>query len=130
MNNLSWLIYLADVCDNIDLFFWWIMMLAILGTAVWALAGFIMVGDDCAPSSEDWKLWRNLGFKLALPCLFVGVVLGSIVPEKETIYAIAASEMGETALNTETGSKAVKALNHWLDRQMTEEEEGADAASR
>lgn len=35
----------------------------------------------------------------------------------------AASEMDETALNTEKGGKAVDGLNAWLDRQIGEEVE-------
>jgi len=51
---------------------------------------------------------------------FISVVLflmAALIPSKETMYAIAASELGEKLLHTETVSKAQKALEAWLDSQ-------------
>lgn len=41
------------------------------------------------------------------------------MPSKDTVYAIAASEMGESVLKSETGSLATQALNAWLKKQIT-----------
>jgi hypothetical protein len=59
--------------------------------------------------------------KIAAIVFLSSSLTASIIPSKETVYAIAASEMGENVLNTQTGDKAVKALNAWLDRQITQE---------
>lgn len=114
MNDLSWLIYLADVSDNVDTFLWLLMVLSVAGGLLWAVIG--MGGDDF--SGPEWAAWRRTGAFLLLPCFLLGLLVGSIVPAKDTVYAIAASEMGETVLKSETGNKAVGALNAWLDRQI------------
>ena len=46
------------------------------------------------------------------------VVVSLAVPSKDTVYAIAASEVGEEIVKSETAGKAVKALNAWLDKQI------------
>lgn len=118
MNDLSWLLYAADVCDNLDWLFFLCMLIAVIGGFMWCFVGCAMAADH-NPAVEDWKTWRKVGWGLLLPAFFFGCIMGSIVPSKETVYAIAASEMGEKALNTQTGNKAVKALDSWLDRQIT-----------
>jgi len=120
MNSLSWLIYLADVADNLDWFFFIVMLLSILGGIIWLIVGLGMA--DTGAGSDDWRTWRKSGL-LLIPLFFFGVVLGSIVPGKETVYAIAASEMGERAMNTQTFGKATQALNRWLDKQIQPEKE-------
>lgn len=114
VNSLSWMIYLADVTGGLN-----------------SLAGF--VGGGATIIFAVWP-WRNQwmddfhngeGVRPA-PKRLVAIALGAfliaaILPSSSTIYAIAASEMGEKALNTQTGGKAVKALDAWLDRQITPE---------
>lgn len=117
MNDLSWLIYVADVSDNLDTFLWLLMFLSIVGGIIWAATGMSNNGFKEA----EWRAWRRIGLALLLPCFLFGLVIGSVVPAKDTIYAIAASEMGETVLKSETGNKAVGALNAWLDRQIAGE---------
>jgi phosphatidylglycerophosphate synthase len=118
MNSLSWLIYLADVSDNLDWFFFLIMLISLIGTFIWIVAA-ILAGDTGDFGPDGWRKWRQIGCFLIAPSFFFGVICGSLVPSKETIYAIAASQLGETALKTETGGKAVKALNRWLDKQIS-----------
>jgi hypothetical protein len=58
-----------------------------------------------------------LGICLA-PLVLVFWVLAALCPSTETVYAIAASQMGEQALKTPLASKAGKALEAWLDKQI------------
>ncbi len=124
MNSLSWLIYLADVCDNVDWVFSLITVLMTIAFIVWGLVG--MAASDTETDPDFWKGWRKIGWVVPASAL-AAILLGSVVPSKETIYAIAASEMGEKALNTQTGGKAVKALNVWLDRQINGEQQTVGA---
>lgn len=116
MNNLSWLLYAADVANNLDWFFFLIMLVGILGGFIWIMAGFAMSDDGAA--EKDWRVWRKIGMFVLAPAFVFGVIFGSLVPGKNTVYAIAASEMGEKAINTQTGGKAIKALDAWLDKQI------------
>jgi len=116
MNELSWLIYLAVVAGNVDWVFsvvTFVLIVVVVGTVLSTL------GSD-GFDTNDWGRWRKMMIWSPI-ALILAVILGSIVPSKETVYAIAASEMGERAFNSETGNKAFQALNAWLDRQITTE---------
>lgn len=125
MNQLSWLIYGAEVLGNIGALF------CILGfAALGATAGGVLIGaierDNTYSDSDRWQ--AALDFQKS--CLKIGplfaVIMFSVscfIPSKETVYAIAASEIGENVLKSDTGSKAVKALDAWLDKQISETKE-------
>lgn len=40
------------------------------------------------------------------------------IPNKDTLYAIATSQVGEQVLSTPLAAKAEKALEAWLDKQI------------
>lgn len=42
---------------------------------------------------------------------------GAVLPSRDTMYAIAASQVGEQALKTPLAEKAEKALEAWLNKQ-------------
>lgn len=127
MNRLSWLLYWGNVAGNLA------TLAAIFGLALVILAVLLLVrahlavqeARDAYHRDDDrvekalrmsrttsWfaSVWIVLAF-----CLFVSAAL---CPSPETVYAIAASEVGEKALNTETGGLATQALNAWLKRQI------------
>jgi predicted MFS family arabinose efflux permease len=119
LNALSWLIYLASVVSSIGVLAFTVAVLSVLVF----LAGLMVV---CANIDEGYESERNTGFKLLIGSTRVFVIcalLLVVLPGRDTIYAIAASEMGEELLNSETGSKAVKALDAWLDRQIADDED-------
>jgi len=112
MNNLSWLLYLAEVCGNLKIvseaFFW-------VGAILLAVAG-ICLGPVAEMDSDDEMWGRGISVaKKSIPLLVVGVVLTVFVPSKTTVYLIAASEMGEEAMNTETAQKIGDYLDVLLD---------------
>lgn len=117
MNDLSWFIYLADVLGSIKTLF------MIVGIVALVLSTFFLCvcADYC---SDDW--WYKLLFKAVLPLSFLLVLLACFLPSSTTMYAIAASEMGEKVINTPTAGKAVKALDAWLDKQITDIKEDDD----
>lgn len=124
MNKLSWLIYFGDLSSNIKAVF---ITLAIISFLI-SLA-VILYGADMKvyanPEGETWK--RGHGFQIcglkwmALPAILL--VVFAALPSRNTFYFIAASEIGEEAIQTETADKMVAAINRVLDKIGVEEKE-------
>lgn len=118
MNELSWLIYAADVAGSLKGIGW----TAAIG-GVFVALGTSAVAAMLKGEGEDEiaaRVWRWA--KGAMVVVGVSIIPVVIVPSSNTLYAIAASEMGEHVIASETGGKAVEALNAWLDRQIGKKE--------
>lgn len=104
MNDLSWMIYAADVAGNVK-------VAAVLGlVALLFFAVPATVVGCCSLADGDEKFGKAIFAKM-LRLWWVPTVLifGLIaVPSTATIYAIAASEMGEEIIETETAGKAMQ----------------------
>lgn len=134
MNTLSWLIYAAEVSGSVSNIFSFVAFIAGTGAVIICIPFcFLKFDTPTIYSWEDreakmtrWLKNEKLVGKLLiwLPAIsIVSMAMGSVIPSRTTVYAIAASEMGESALKSETGGKAVKALNAWLDRQIAGEKD-------
>jgi hypothetical protein len=128
VNELSQLIYLANIVGNAGFANGFLAMMLFFGCAVCVCLGFTFCpphysweGDAESEERRENKIRRRfLAVGTLLGVLFLVSFIGGIfIPSRDTMYAIAASEMGEDVLNSETGGKAVEALNAWLDRQIT-----------
>lgn len=114
MNNLSWLIYAANIAGNLQTA---LILFLILGGFACTMATVIALAEGgyeglyAKRCSDGWK------------AIAAASILAVFTPTQNTIYAIAASEMAETALSTPTATKAMKALDAWLDRQIAPEKE-------
>lgn len=136
MNQLSWLIYLADVANSAEGWFsffgWFFFVLCVLTLIIMAFV-HINVGNEftekgarnspehiaeqLAAKKRFGKVaWGIVGW--AFPLWIVGVTATVVIPSKDTVYAIAASELGERALQTPLVGKMGMALEAWLDRQI------------
>lgn len=127
MNQLSWLLYFGDVAGNIGVFCGWtglvVLAVAIVNFIVYLCTlGYSLdyenrwakdIGDTLK-ASKTCRVWAGWLTVLAFGIWFVGLFL----PSQNTVYAIAASEMGGKLLNSETGNLADQALNAWLKRQI------------
>jgi len=120
MNDLSWMLYWADVLPNmatsISVMAFVILILGAIGAAVFLM---VAAGDsdfDGIRPEVTKRLWM-------LGACAAALVLVQAVPSRDTFYAIAASEMGEEALKSPIATKAGKALEKWLDKQVGEESE-------
>ena len=116
MNSLSWMLYAAEVGASLDNALFGIA----LTTAIAAGAGLTIAGIIAHTEGEptDWIWpWGKRVLWIIAPC----AIAAALIPSSTTIYAIAASEVGETVLDSETGGKAVEALDAWLDRQIAGE---------
>ncbi|OYU50870.1 MAG: hypothetical protein CFE27_14710 [Alphaproteobacteria bacterium PA1] len=112
MNDLSVALYWADALGSLD-------GLALIGfTLMFFMCLFVSFATMAADMDDEQKLEATKalrGFLLSLPVLAVMIV---VTPSRETVYAIAASEMTEQALKTPVASKAMQAVEKWIDRQL------------
>ena len=118
MNRLSWLIYAADVCDSLSILLCFFVTIGVVLDVVVAACAFGRYVDE----RDDWCAPRRIAV-CGLALVFTLGLLVAAVPSRETVLAIAASEMGEAALETPVASKAMRALDAWLDRQVAPEGE-------
>lgn len=130
MNWLSWLLLLADTLNNVATLFLIFGTGTTIGLTVWLAISLAEMSSNRRYNSDN-KLDRDFARAQShatfikrliwLPVLLM--LLGAMVPSRDTFYAIAASEVGEEAMKTPTFSKATTALNRWLDRQMATPQE-------
>ena len=120
MNDLSWLLYFADIADNLSGI---LRPISFVLITVSILMGLFLFPVNCE-ADKEFKLFYTTLFKNVLIATAIVSIVSSVIPSKETLYAIAVSEVGEEVVKSETANKAVKALNTWLDRQIQPEETG------
>ena len=116
MNQLSWILYWADVLPSvactIGLFSSFALLASVVGTALYITEGFGDWADYCPKYSRNFRFFPHTLF------LSVVFLIGSnLVPDKDTFYMIAASEVGEQALQTPEITKIRAVINKWLDEQ-------------
>ena len=132
MNDLSWILYLADVLPSLSRAIGVMCFMGLLVTGVLYLLGLTDFFGDAKYSDDFLKVpynnlatlairFRKFGILIVLLlALTIGVKL--FPSDKETYYAIAVSEVGEEVLKSKTTDKAMKALDSWLDKQLDDEE--------
>ena len=109
MNNLSWILYAADLAGTLKhvvpfVFFFFLPVAAF----------FILMSDDREDYIQLLKK-RAKGILIIMSCAWT---IWMLTPSSKTIYMIAASEMGEEAIKTEVAQKLFKVINDKLDEQL------------
>lgn len=127
MNSISWMIYAADVAGSLSNVATTASIISGIGGVVCGVSYIITLGsptiwswDDKASKLASHKALNATFLKAAKVALAVVVpcaLFASVIPSRDTIYAMAASESVEAAAKTATAQKALTALNAWLDRQ-------------
>lgn len=119
MNDLSWMLYLAGTLPNIAA---GIGVIGILSTLVFGIIFLVYLIHKTDPREQE--IASTLApYRHVWVYTLVLFLLAFLVPDKHTMYAIAASEMGEEILNTPIANKATKALEAWIESQIPEQEE-------
>lgn len=133
MNDLSWLIYLADVVSNLSTTLTWFGALSVAITVLLVIVGFArgdvypFRSDKIKAAAEDIKNKLHR-YALKVPLIVIPIVLivYTLVPERQTIMMIAASEFGEeiatSAEAKDLGGKAYKSLDKFLSDYLEEAE--------
>lgn len=117
MNSLSWLLYLADVFGDLEVVMWILAVPLGAGGGIFLVATIISLAEG--DNEEIAKVMRRLTGWIIFAFILCSVMI-AVIPSKTTMYAVAASEMGEELMKTPTATKAVKALDAWLDKQIAE----------
>lgn len=123
MNSLSWMIYLADVAESVSITLGMIAVISIIGGIICLIVYGVSHDKDMAKAPLTGE--RTISFWLFGTALATRLI-NAPIPSPETVYAIAASEMGEQVISSPTAGKAMKALDAWLDRQIAGEKQAAE----
>lgn len=101
MNGLSWLLYFAEVSENISGALGVLSILsAIIAVAFWLLHIIVPVGDQ---SKNFYELAPKYAKTAA--AVFTLSLLGLLFPSQNTVYLIIASESAEMVVTSESGQK-------------------------
>ena len=120
MNSLSWMIYLASVTDSMRENFG-----ALLGITTFATA-MLSIGALLAKLLEDMELpFYKPYMKVAVPVMVVSFVFCNVLPKKETLMLIAASEFGDRIMTQQKiGERivdpSITLLQEWIKKQTEE----------
>ena len=115
MNNLSLFIYLANVTSNFSA----ILIISLLLVVA-------ILGLNCVHTLTEMTFHDEIQKKFRKPyyiSLAVIVFCLLFVPSRETMYLMAASEIGEEAIQTEEFLKLRGILNNELDQLLEGDEE-------
>lgn len=97
MNSLSWFIYFADVVGTLSVLF--------------TLVGIVSLAVSVVSLIIKEKINSFVAY-FAISSAFLFLV-ATLIPSKQTLYAIAASEIGEEILKSEEGKQVINALKEY-----------------
>ena len=116
MNSVSWFLYFPDVTNSLSVVFCVVALLSSIGIGVMWLVLTVnaSVEDDrFKPAHMPVRMW-------AFPLILL--FLACFLPSKNTMYAIAASQMGEKIAQSEAvrgiADDATRALQNWIRKQI------------
>lgn len=123
LNTLSWMIYFAEVLGGLSSLFGFVFLMlcigVIAGAIIWAVKTFNGYDeDDAQQATRASNIMKQL-ILFAAGVAFVDL----LIPSSRTVYLVAASEMGEQVINTETATKLKKIIDYNLDKIIAEQEE-------
>lgn len=113
--ELFWLIYLADLVDNMRNF----LLIAAFGLVMLGMLGLCATCDE---KDENGNFKYSATYKRLLYVVFVTLTLAALLPPKVAIYAYAGQTVAEYAVETPEVVKARELLNRYLDEALTEDE--------
>jgi hypothetical protein len=137
MNNLSIVIYLADVIPSLGGLFTFLSIFSICCVLISAICYFVTRGElacsersnylkeHAAREKESMDLSAK-GFRWSVTVFLIAVIPAIAIPKRDTIMMIAASEYGETALKSddvkEIVNPAKQILKNWINDQLAQSE--------
>ncbi len=127
MNSVAWFIYAAQVSSSLGGLCIGGGIVIIMGvTTVFAAPRLFTVMDTHSLDDYNKRVAVFKGFRkgwFSLACLLL--VLGCLIPEKNTMYAIAVAQVGEQIVNSENtkgiATDATLALRQWIKKQIEPE---------
>lgn len=122
MNNLSWMIYAVDVINNLNILMGIVSVLG--GILFLALSFAYAVNSEGSDTEKQRTTLKAIAkwLKVDGAVVSVTVILCVIVPSKETMLLIAASEVGERVLSNEKVTSiidpSVQYLQAWIKNEL------------
>jgi len=115
MNDLTWFLYFVDISQNIT------PLVVLFGIALIAI-GFAIPPKGVQPFGYDHEFpFQGVG---RLKNWFIGwavaIAFVCLIPTKETMYMMAASEAGEAALKSPQGKEVLDKIDLIINNQLDE----------
>ena len=129
MNSLSWLIYAANVAESLSGFLVFITILFAIATIGAVIVAFVHMDEpDFRPLSEPILTLRRkrkvAAFKLSCALFAAMTIVGittSLIPNRQTVLLIAASEIGERVMThqlvQDVVDPSINLLQTWIQQQ-------------
>jgi len=115
MNNLSWMIYAAEICGRINDSFGFMAFMSLVFSVVLIPATYFMVGDEVMSltvAEKIRKIW-------ILPAILGPIAI--LTPSSNMIYMIAASEAGETIVTSPEAREVFNDLKTIIKNKLKEQ---------
>lgn len=125
MNSLSWLLYLANLFGSLNELAA-ILILVCVALFIMLLRAHINVMDD-GGFTEDSEIKFFSLVKKVFVVFCMSCVITVVTPNSTTVYMIAASEMGETAISQPEFAKLRELLSIKLDEAISDAKPIAEA---
>ena len=120
MNNLSMLIYFANVCESLNSVLNGFLVVFMILTGMLIIITIMAFIEDEPEVAKQTKTWA-IKFGIALGII---AVIGTFVPNKNTVMMIAASEYAEKFVKSEQAQQvidpSIKLLHTWIEKQITD----------
>ena len=120
MNDLSWLIYLADIAGSVGGL---LTFLAVIAGAT-AVVSLIVTGIAVADRHLETAAASRRIFRQAMPAGIVVGLIAGFMPGRQTVMMIAASEIGQRAVNSASVAGVVdpslELLKTWIAKTTAE----------
>lgn len=114
MNSLTWFIYGVDVITSIKVYALW-MVAAACGSTIIAWIGALMTAKY-GTEMKTFKARAKFSVSIISVAVCVGLFL-QLIPAKDTMYKMAASEIGEMALDS-GGMETLQNLKKFIDAKL------------
>lgn len=118
MNSISWFLYAAGVVDNFG------GVMVDMGVFCLLVCGVCWFGYSIADNDDTTAMLKRTGSWTPIAAAVI-LTVSCFVPSKSTMYAIAASQVGERVAQSEEvkgiANDATKALQQWIKRQIEPE---------
>lgn len=132
MTTLSWLLYFADVADNVRSLFgvWLIIPLVayIFFQVMWiAMRGDLFIGRDGyeePPFIKQIDSLIILARRIVIALCIVALVVRGAVPEKKTIYMIAGVEFTHTIVTSDSNKALLDKIYIVVNKELDQLLEG------
>jgi hypothetical protein len=125
MNSVSWFLYLADAMSSLSGV---IVFFGVMATLLTCLGIFMTLLNTDSSNTDRKQRYADYNANGARfirsfsPWMVLCFVVAAIIPAQKTMYAIAASQVGEQVVKSEAvqgvANDAAKALQIWIKKQI------------